>query len=241
MSKFERFSLTKGNSLIEVNILEDGRIEMVACCLKTDSWEDYLAFKSQAAEADACGEKKDSRRYLRAALVSLFSHLDGVLNEIYDAHEIPIIDEGNSIFVRIKNIEYEAKERGEIIPRFRCRLGKYLRDIVAHPGIEKIYRERDKNTTLTDITLYEFLDLTTLKQIEFDITKWLDTICSVFKVSRFPAENELNQLVDEMLRTHLDGIVEQKSKTERLIDLNAFKIVIIDTTRDIVDEAPGSP
>ena len=112
----DRYILTKGNRRLEVEIQEDGRVEIVACCLKTDSWEDYLAFKSRAIEADACDDLKSTRCYLRAALVSLFSHVEGVINEIYDAQPIKQIFPGNTFPARFGNVTREAEKR-RYVPR----------------------------------------------------------------------------------------------------------------------------
>jgi hypothetical protein len=66
-------------------------MRIVAWCLKTDSWEDYLAFKKLAADAAAGHEEKEERRYLRAALVSIFCHVEAVINDIYACHRVPTV------------------------------------------------------------------------------------------------------------------------------------------------------
>jgi hypothetical protein len=58
MAIVERFILTKDRRLLEVEIGQDGRIDIVACCLKTDSWEDFLVFKAEAKDASARADKK---------------------------------------------------------------------------------------------------------------------------------------------------------------------------------------
>ena len=223
-----RYTLTKGNRQIDVEIGPDGRTELVACCLKTDSWEDYLAFKAQAAEAVDRGDRKGARRNLRAALVSLFSHVEGVVHEIYGAHKIARTYPGESLSARIGNIACQAAQK-VTVPRPNFRLGKYLRDIVAHPGIEKTFCEAGSQTVLTECTLYEFLDLATVEQLEGAITPWLAAVCTAFVVQRFPGENEVDTFVEGLREGSPDAIVEWKSKTERSVDLLPFlEIKVID-------------
>ena len=61
MSDSQRYILTKGNTLLEVEIQSDGGMQIVGCYLKTDSWEDYEAFKAQATEAQGRGDRKLTR------------------------------------------------------------------------------------------------------------------------------------------------------------------------------------
>ena len=69
---------------IRCEIKDNGDIQLACFCLKIDRWLDYLAFKQEAREAFARQDVKAYARYLRAALLCLFAHTEGVVNEICD-------------------------------------------------------------------------------------------------------------------------------------------------------------
>jgi len=67
---------------IRAEIQENGDLKLACFCLKTDSWLDYLAFKEDAKHALANGDIRAYCRFLRAALVCLFAHTEGVVNPL---------------------------------------------------------------------------------------------------------------------------------------------------------------
>ncbi len=66
------------------------------------------------------------------------------------------------------------------------RLGKYLRDIVAHGGLTKEYEgDHGNKETLTEDSVFEKLSVPTLERLEAMITPWLDRVCKALEVERF--------------------------------------------------------
>ena len=80
--------MKKGKQVI-VTIDPEGVVQIAAYCLTTDSWQDYLSFRDEAREALRRADRRRANRNLRAALLSLFSHVEGVLNNICEKIQVP--------------------------------------------------------------------------------------------------------------------------------------------------------
>jgi hypothetical protein len=150
--------------------------------------------------------------------VSLFGHVEGVVNEVFESHSIPRVEKGDSLSARAGNIALEAAKHGPV-PPLDFKLGKYLRDVVAHPGITKAVRGRERDAVINECTVYEFLDLATVESLESKLTDWLDAVCSAFDVHRFPGENEIDRLVHGISDiSGLTRVTPFRSRTGRSID-----------------------
>lgn len=197
---------------IRVEVDGEGNLLWTACCLKTDSWLDYLAFKKDACAAKDSKNLKLYARSLRAALVFLFSHLEAVVNEILEKKNIPRLSRGTRLCDKTRDIAFEAK-RSAKLPYVNFRLGKHLRDIIAHPGIEKCFRDTgDQDTRLDESDTYERLDIEVLQALEGQIIPWLDAVCSLFGVKRTEdPQRELERLTRELEKAGFKhgGVVER--------------------------------
>src|SRR5712691_7251385 len=99
---------------IIVDFNEDGNPTVAAYCLKTNSWHDYLAFKEDAKQAISREDHRNAKRFLRAALTCLFSHLEAVVNDIEENRKIPVVYPGTRLCDRTRNISQEAKRHRKI-------------------------------------------------------------------------------------------------------------------------------
>ena len=171
--------MAKGKKLI-IEITGDN-VNIAAYCLTTDTWQDYLSFVSEAREAFEKSDKRRGNRSLRAALLALFSHFEGVLNNICAQIHAPNKIKNGSLRGRIDYVKNEATKYSNL-PDLNFRLGKNLRDILAHPGIEKTFELEEK---MDEISIYEKLTVESLKEIGNMIDKWLSIVTSALKMERF--------------------------------------------------------
>lgn len=165
---------------IVVTIGTGGNTTVAAYCLKTDSWLDFLAFKTDAQQSEKEGDYRKKNRCLRAALIFLFSHLEGFVNDVEQSGQISANRGGKRLCDKTWDIACEAKKYAKI-PPLNFRLGKHLRDLIAHPGIEIDFYD----SRLDSVTVYEKLDLNTLKEIESQISSWVNVVSKVLNVPRF--------------------------------------------------------
>ncbi|MFH1943658.1 MAG: hypothetical protein ABIL68_16275 [bacterium] len=196
----------KKRKKITVRISPDGRTAQIeAYCLATDSWADFNHFLNAAQDSKKRGVDRDANRELRAALLCLFSHLEGTVRQILleHANEIGGADRARTLYDRTKVITREAKKRDSVAD-LNFRLGKYLRDIVAHPGIEKKFG----GGTVDEIVVFERLTIQTVSELGLRIDVWLDRVCSIFKVTRF---TDMKAMV-EQLTEGLGTIDESREK-----------------------------
>lgn len=168
---------------------------LAAYCLKTDSWHDFLAFKEDARLAIVDDDQRRANRFLRAALTCLFSHLEAVVKDIEDCRQIPNLTNRHRLRLcdRTENIGREAEKLGKI-PRLNFRLGKHLRDLIAHPGIEVNFTNAPGGK-LNFTSVFEELNFTTLESLEAQISSWIDAVCSALGTARF---TDTKHLVTEL-------------------------------------------
>jgi hypothetical protein len=172
--------LKKGKQVI-ITIDPEGDVQIAAYCLTTDSWQDYLAFRDEAREAFQRGDKRRGNRNLRAALLSLFSHVEGVLNNICEQIKVSEKIKNGPLHSRICFIGNEAKKHNNI-PDINFRLGKYMRDIIAHPGIDKAFEGGER---VDEVSVYEKLTPESLTEIAATLDNWLSAVCHALKIERF--------------------------------------------------------
>jgi hypothetical protein len=165
----------------------DGTVLFAAYCLRTDSWHDYLAFMTDAECSIAVGDLRNSNRFLRAALICLFGHIEGVVNEIHKQKKLP---KTRKLSDRINNVEQEAKKCSHV-PFINFNLEKTLRDLIAHPGICKTFSQKQTEETILDQnSVFEHLSIANLRKFERQINIWLDQVCVNLKVLRFTDTNK---------------------------------------------------
>lgn len=163
-------------------VVKDGTATMGVYCLKTDSWTDYLGFMTDAEAARKDGRMHDVNRYLRAALTSLFAHVEGVVNEIYA--ERALTGKRQSLCEKAQTVAVMAGKSASV-PFVNFRLEKCLRDLVAHPGISKAFSDPSQaRVQLGEEEVFERLSIETLRKLEQRISPWLDAVCGALKVNR---------------------------------------------------------
>jgi len=92
----------------------------------------------------------------------------------------------------------EAKKVAHV-PSIVFRLEKNLRDMIAHPGVEKYFDIPGTSEKVLDNygATYERLDFRTLERFEARISPWVDAICGAFGVTRLEAtEAALNEFIE---------------------------------------------
>jgi hypothetical protein len=164
-------------------VTDSGDIGIACYCLKTDSWLDYIAFKEDARAAFARQDVRGYARFLRAALLSLFGHMQAVLNEVCDRVGKPTLNKHDQLCHKIKKIVNEAKKIVEV-PPLDFHSEKILRDMLAHPGIEILNEGDGVIGEEVDGITYERLDFQTLERFEAQLSPWIDSICAAFAVTR---------------------------------------------------------
>lgn len=173
--------MKRGKKLI-INIDKDGNTQVEAYCLATDSWHDFEYFINAAEVSKTEGKERDSNRELRAALLCLFSHLEGVVHQLMLEINDFLPDENmpHTLCDKTKVISRIARQQTKV-PDLGFRLGKYLRDIIVHPGAEKFFGGK----SLGESEVFEKLNTQTIRAISERIDAWLNCVCSIFEVSRF--------------------------------------------------------
>jgi hypothetical protein len=185
---------------IRVEIKDNGDIQLVCVCLKTDSWHDYLSFKADAVRAFRAKDIKAYARFLRAALLCMFAHTEAVVNEICDKFQPAL--KNQTLCNRISSIVKEAKKINDV-PPLVFGLEKNLRDMIAHPGVEKSFDAPGTTDKVREDygATYERLDYQALERFEAQISPWLDAVCAAFHVTRLEdTETALNQFTEELVR-----------------------------------------
>jgi hypothetical protein len=109
------------------------------------------------------------------------SHVEGVLNNICERIKVSEKIKNGPLHSRICFIDNEAKKHNNI-PDINFRLGKYMRDIIAHPGIDKAFEGGER---VDEVSVYEKLTPESLTEIAATLDNWLSAVCHVLKVERF--------------------------------------------------------
>jgi hypothetical protein len=152
--------------------------------LATDSWVDSREFLSQARLSFEDGNIRKGNRELRASLIFLFAHLEGVAERIQKVKkdEIPGVQGKRRLCDLTRCIAREARRRG-CLPYLSFKRWKFLRDIVAHPGIDKADYDSPKRS-VDETTVFEELTCDSLAELDSMITSWLDAVCNAFGMER---------------------------------------------------------
>lgn len=191
---------------IRCEVMDNGEIQVIGFCLKTDSWLDYLAFKQDAREAFARNDVKAYARSLRAGLLCLFAHMEAVVNEVYATSKVPPIKSWG-FCIRANDITKEAKKIVKV-PPIAFNEEKNLRDMIAHPGVLKKFdvSESSEGVEKDDSATYERLDYQSLERFESQVSPWVDAICAAFGITRL---EDMEEVLEEL--TSLAG-GEQRQK-----------------------------
>ncbi|MFA6287460.1 MAG: hypothetical protein WC661_08750 [Opitutaceae bacterium] len=180
----------KKGKVITATIGLNGNVEITAYCLATDSWQDHQYFLAEAIKLEHA-DKRGSNRSLRAALLILFSHFEGVINQIYLEKNYTVTRRDSLA----EKAEYIHKRASPKLARLNIKLWKGLRDIIAHPGIEKTI----SGDALTERSTYERLSADSVRATSALISQWLDAVCLALAVERFTDTKAMIESLSEGL------------------------------------------
>jgi hypothetical protein len=176
-----------------------------------DTWDDFGYFLEQAARFESSRELRLRNRYVRAAIADLFSHLDGVVGDLFRTLEneaafkpyLPRRREFSSLKAKMAALaSFLASERGLTLPPVDLNM-KLLRDIVNHPSITK----EGAGACSTDTLLYDGADvygigIEDLRATGSAIDLWLNAVCPAAAYERFRDTMRLSEdLARELLGT----------------------------------------
>lgn len=181
---------------------EGARIE--AYCLATDSWGDYEYFRDAARAFVKLDDIRGSNRYLRAGLLSLFAHFEGVVQNICalcgDLFD-PLFF-GKRLCDRTRAVAKFAKTKGQL-PYLNFRLEKSLRNIIAHPVSDVDFGDKP----FSEIDTFSILTCDSLASLGMMISDWLDAVCKILDVQRFTD-------TEEMVRSIASALGDSKDRRE---------------------------
>ena len=176
-------------SKLTVRISRSGdNITIKGLCLKSDLWEDWKFFLS-AAKRDLLNDNiRGGNRNLRAALLCLFGHIEGSLNDFIYKSSIP-----NSKLKEtfINKCEILTEKASIELPDTKDL--KKIRNIVVHPGGKK-----------NDSVVFDKLSLSYLDGFGGRISGWLDAISASLNIPRFTDTKNFVSVSDN-LGKKIDG------------------------------------
>ena len=129
-------------------------------------------------------------------MLSLFGHLEAVVNETCDKIKRPALKD-KSLCQRMNVLANEVRSIAHVSP-IVFQAEKNLRDMIAHPGIEKSFDVSGGNSEDYGAT-YERLDFQALERVEALISPWIDAICAAFVVTRLEdTKGAMKEFTDEL-------------------------------------------
>ncbi len=170
-----------------------------------DMWDDFNYFVDQAHLYERTGDLASRNRYVRVATAALFSHLDGVVSEIFELLRaetsfnpyLPKRPDYCSLKAKMLAInEFLHHARGSSLPSLNLEL-KLLRDIVNHPSITKKGNQDSADTVLLNGADVYGIVVNDLKDAGHDVDNWLNAVCVVIPYERF---RDTKQLVKDFAR-----------------------------------------
>ena len=174
---------------------DDGEhVTIAAIDLTGDAWEDYLHYIDLARRSESSNDFHRANRALRAAVINLIAHLEGVVSGLHeklvesrpDFRTSKRLNQNRcTLKEQIVDLRRHAQEsRGRRLPYLRLRM-KALRDILAHPRISKI--DPDSNAAnpryLSEVDLFD-LSVKMLVPDGNHISSWLDALCTIYGYTR---------------------------------------------------------
>ena len=159
-----------------------------------DTWDDFKYFAEQARVSERIGDLTKRNRYVRSATAALFSHLEGIVSDIYSK----LRKDSSFASYQPRNPDYcSLKDKVEAVHKFLVEHRalsspppplelKLLRDIVNHPTITKKTSEPGSRETVfldgSDVYGIAVEDLDTTGD---EISHWLDAVCVSATYDRF--------------------------------------------------------
>ncbi len=172
-----------------------------------DTWEDFLYFTEQARVSERVDDLAQRYRCVRAATAALFSHLDGVVSDVFSVLRE---DDSFAAYWPRNPGRWTLKSKVEAVHSFlvghRGLSGaapplelKALRDILNHPAITKKGSEGGSRETilLSGSDVYR-IAVEELEAAGQEIDRWLDVICGTVPYERFL---DTKRLAEEFARS----------------------------------------
>jgi hypothetical protein len=194
---------------LQVTIAPEGaNVEVAAIDLAGDSWADFSHHLDTASQAEARGQMHHKNRSLRAAVISLAAHVEGVVNNVCarltsPGNALPKLNlskQQQTFRGKIDALATHAREEmATMLPPIPMRF-KLVRDIIAHPGITKTDRETEpqKHETLTEIEVYD-LSVDEVRRQGVAISTWLDRLCETYDMERVEnTEGSVRELAEAL-------------------------------------------
>lgn len=166
-------------------------IVFFAVDLITDTWGDFSSFVEAAVQHEREGSFAQRNRYLRAAMMNLFAHLDGVVSGVCDN----LVQEGQlearyaddaevqcSLKSKIFALRDFFNRKNQRLPFINLDL-KPIRDIINHPSVSK-NKSGDRSVILTHVDVYG-VDIREVVDSGKQVDQWLNRVCRFAKYQRF--------------------------------------------------------
>ncbi len=163
--------------------------------LAGDSWDDYTYFRDRAGHYQAGGDFQQRNRYVRVAISALFSHLDGIVGEVYRmiARNDPSFPPISMRKMRTCSLQRKMLAIRDYLCDKKAAPGldinldlKLVRDIVNHPSIIKTATDDATRDTLTyDAADVYGVSLADIDQAGQEIDAWVEATCSASGYERF--------------------------------------------------------
>jgi hypothetical protein len=163
----------------------DGTV-IFALDLISDTWGDYLYFLQASIQCEKERQFEFRNRYLRAAMMNLFAHLDGVVSGVCNE----LVKEGCigtrfgdneqekcSVKAKIFAIrDYFKLKRKRNLPYIKLEL-KPIRDIINHPSVTK--PGSGKTSVVLDHVDVYGVDIREVDEAGKQIDRWLNQVCNL--------------------------------------------------------------
>lgn len=158
-----------------------------------DTWNDFAQFIQEAGVSERASDLIGRNRSVRAATASLFSHIDGIVSDVFSILRRDVSFAGyqpkRSDFCSLKK-KIEAVHRFLVDHRGLARSApsldlKLLRDILNHPTVTKKADGGSRETVLLDAADVYGIAVQDLQAIGREFDEWLSAICVRVPYERF--------------------------------------------------------
>jgi hypothetical protein len=228
MYKFKKsIKLDESGALVEILVDSQDQLSVRAVDLVGDSWFEYLEHLQEAQQFERSNNTYKRNRALRSALLSLISHLDGVVSGLCNTLEkedsrFKLLSKTGRATCTLKDKmlylkDYVLQKKQKRLPYINLEL-KPLRDILVHPNVTKRHFNTKKKG-------YEEIDQSNLFDVSFTelhaagkmVDRWLGSLTAIFK---YPRGYDTKRLAEDMARGLLQNYQKiLREKKGELIDI----------------------
>lgn len=166
---------------IDVTIFKNGDMDILQASIYEELWKDYCTFKKRAVMQQEKETKKGiflARRYYRAALLSLFTFFEGVIN-----NWVKTIIQARPEFAGTGDQAVLKKCDAVIEYCFFCSYTKHTGTFTSLYGYINRYEQHD-------LALIEHIDGQTLEAIEMAMEEYFCYVEALTSLKRFPKPNQ---------------------------------------------------